>query len=70
MIRFIIYYVRWIVSAFIMLPFMLICERYEVSLWLNLLIGQSIGSVIFFNIDKMIFTMNKELRNDTKQNKR
>lgn len=70
MIRFIIYYVRWIVSAFIMLPFMLICEKYEVSLWLNLLIGQSIGSVIFFNIDKMIFTMNKELRNDTKQNKR
>lgn len=70
MIRFIIYYVRWIVSAFIMLPFMLICEKYEVSLWLNLLIGQSIGSVIFFNIDKMIFTMNKEFRNDTKQNKR
>lgn len=70
MIRFIIYYVRWIVSAFIMLPFMLICEKYEVSLWLNLLIGQSIGAVIFFNIDKMIFTMNKELRNDTKQNKR
>jgi hypothetical protein len=69
-IRFIIYYVRWIVSAFIMLPFMLICEKYEVSLWLNLLIGQSIGAVIFFNIDKMIFTMNKELRNDTKQNKR
>lgn len=70
MIRFIIYYVRWIVSAFIMLPFMLICEKYEVSLWLNLLIGQSIGAVIFFNIDKMIFTMNKEFRNDTKQNKR
>lgn len=49
---------------------MLICEKYEVSLWLNLLIGQSIGAVIFFNIDKMIFTMNKEFRNDTKQNKR
>lgn len=52
---FLIYYIRWIVSALVMLPFMMLFEYYSISLWLNLLLGQSIGALIFFKIDKWIF---------------
>lgn len=38
-----------------MLPFMMVFEHYELPLWLNLFLGQTIGAVIFYNIDKAIF---------------
>ena len=50
-----IYWLRWMVSAVVMLPFMLLFEYFELSLCLNLFLGQTIGSVIFFKIDKYIF---------------
>lgn len=52
---FVIYWLRWMVSAVVMLPFMLWFDYLELKLWLNLLLGQTIGSVIFFKIDSYIF---------------
>lgn len=52
---FAIYWLRWMVSAVVMLPFMLWFEYLELKLWLNLLLGQTIGSFIFFKIDSYIF---------------
>ncbi|WP_104695766.1 hypothetical protein [Helicobacter salomonis] len=52
---FFIYWVRWMVSAVVMLPFMLLFEWMHTPLWLNLFLGQSIGALIFFKIDKFIF---------------
>lgn len=52
---FAIYWLRWMVSAVVMLPFMLWFDYLELKLWLNLLLGQTIGSFIFFKIDSYIF---------------
>ncbi|CCB80212.1 hypothetical protein HBZC1_12260 [Helicobacter bizzozeronii CIII-1] len=38
-----------------MLPFMLLFEWMHTPLWLNLFLGQTIGAIIFFKIDKFIF---------------
>lgn len=43
------------VSAVVMLPFMLLFEYVGLSLTLNLILGQTIGALIFFKIDKYIF---------------
>ena len=50
-----IYWLRWMVSAVVMLPFMLLFEYIGLGLTLNLILGQTIGAVIFFKIDKFIF---------------
>ena len=52
--RFLIYVFRWIVSAIIMTPIMILLEPY-LSLIPNLFITQIIGACIFYNIDKWIF---------------
>jgi len=52
---FAIYWGRWMLSAFVMMPFMIIFEIWSIPLWANLIIGQTIGAIIFFKIDKMIF---------------
>lgn len=54
-----IYWGRWMLSAIVMMPFMLLFETFAIPLWLNLLLGQTVGSIIFFKIDKWIFG-NKE----------
>ena len=56
--KFFIYFLRWQISAWVMLPFMLILSAH-LPLWLNLLIGQAIGSFIFWEIDKIIFKSHK-----------
>jgi len=55
----IIYYLRWILSGIIMYPIMSWLDLLGISLLANLLIGQSFGSIIFYNLDKKIF--NKEI---------
>lgn len=50
-----IYWIRWMASAVIMLPFMLVFEALGIGLVLNLVLGQTIGAVLFFKIDKWIF---------------
>lgn len=54
--KFFIYILRWIISAFVMMPFMIFFEFLGMDLVPNLLLGQIIGACIFFKIDKYIFT--------------
>ena len=58
-VKFAVYVVRWIISGFVMLPFMLIMKCYDVPFSANVIIGQIIGAFIFYKIDGMIFK-NKE----------
>ena len=53
--RFWIYVIRWIVSGFVILPFMLIMKEMNVPFTVNVITGQIIGAFIFYNIDKLIF---------------
>lgn len=46
-------------SAVVMMPFMIMFEALAIPLWINLFLGQTVGAVIFFKIDKWIFG-NKE----------
>lgn len=67
---FLVYYLRWIISAVVMLPFMMLFEYWQIDLWLNLFLGQTVGSVIFFKIDKWIFkdkNNDRELSNISRQ---
>ena len=55
--RYLIYHLRWQVSAWVMLPIMLFLEKH-LPLWLNLMVGQAFGACIFWFVDKWIFTGN------------
>jgi len=57
--KFGIYFTRWQASAWIMLPLMLLLESLGFSLWLNLMIGQAFGALIFWEVDKFIFKNHK-----------
>lgn len=60
-VKFAVYVVRWIISGFVMLPFMLIMKYYEVPFSVNVITGQIIGAFIFYKIDGVIFRIkNKE----------
>lgn len=50
-----VYLLRWLISAFVMMPFMVFFEYLGITLTLNLILGQIIGSVLFFKIDDFIF---------------
>lgn len=49
-----IYHLRWQLSGIVMMPFMLFLES-TLPLWANLMLGQFIGALIFWEIDKRIF---------------
>lgn len=53
--KFAVYLFRWLVSAFVMMPFMILFEQLGIAIALNLILGQIIGAVIFFKIDSWIF---------------
>ncbi|WP_104748916.1 hypothetical protein [Helicobacter cetorum] len=53
---FFIYWLRWMLSAVVMLPFMEVFHYFNFPLWLNLFLGQTIGALIFFKLDKLIFS--------------
>ncbi|AFI04088.1 hypothetical protein [Helicobacter cetorum] len=53
---FLIYWLRWMLSAVVMLPFMQVFDYFNFPLWLNLFLGQTIGALIFFKLDKLIFS--------------
>lgn len=60
-VKFAVYVIRWIISGFVMLPFMLIMKYYDVPFSVNVITGQIIGAFIFYKIDGMIFRIkNKE----------
>lgn len=52
---FLVYWIRWLFSAIIMLPFMVLFESWGIGLTLNLFLGQTIGAIIFFELDRFIF---------------
>ena len=52
--RYLIYHLRWQISAWIMLPVMICLELY-LPLWGNLMLGQLFGAFVFWGIDKRIF---------------
>ena len=53
--KYFVYLFRWLISAFVMMPFMVFFEYLGITLTLNLILGQVIGSLIFFKIDDFIF---------------
>ena len=53
--RFGIYLVRWVLSGFVMLPFMMLFESLGLELEYNIIAGQLIGACIFYKIDSWIF---------------
>jgi hypothetical protein len=55
-----IYLGRWVISAFVMMPIMILLESF-LPLWGNLIVGQIFGSLIFFKIDKWIFKEDTEI---------
>ena len=57
--QFWVYFTRWQISAWVMLPLMMILEIHF-PLWLNLMIGQAFGALIFWEIDKFIFKKHKK----------
>lgn len=60
-VKFAVYLIRWIISGFVMLPFMLIMKYYDIPFSVNVITGQIIGAFIFYKIDGMIFKIrNKE----------
>lgn len=60
-VKFAVYIVRWIISGFVMLPFMLMMKEMNVPFSVNVITGQIIGAFIFYKIDGMIFRIkNKE----------
>lgn len=60
-VKFAVYLIRWIISGFVMLPFMLIMRYYDIPFSVNVITGQIIGAFIFYKIDSMIFKIkNKE----------
>lgn len=64
------YFLRWQISTLIMSPFMYLFEYLGLSAVPNLVVTQIIGSVIFFNLDKIIFRLfdTKGKTNDNQDN--
>ena len=50
---------RWQLSAWVMLPVMLILQGMGLPLWINLMLGQAFGAFIFWEVDKFIFKSHK-----------
>jgi len=49
-----IYHLRWQISALVMMPIMIFLEAH-LPLWGNLMVGQFVGALIFWEVDKRIF---------------
>lgn len=57
--RYGIYHLRWQISALVMMPIMMFLESH-LPLWQNLMVGQFVGAIIFWQIDKWIFKHHNE----------
>ena len=58
--RYFIYHLRWQISALVMMPIMLYIQALGYPLWVNLMIGQFFGALIFWFVDLRIFKEHKE----------
>ena len=52
---FAVYFIRWQISTVVMMPFMYVLDKLGLTVIPNLIIAQTIGSIIFFRLDKLIF---------------
>lgn len=64
-----VYFIRWQISTLVMMPFMYVLDSLGLPVIPNLIIAQTIGSIIFFRLDKLIFNFFdriKSLKKDSK----
>jgi hypothetical protein len=54
--RYLIYHLRWQVSAIVMMPVLYLLDRFNLALWASLMLSQCFGAFIFWYIDWFIFT--------------
>jgi hypothetical protein len=52
--QYLIYHIRWQLSAWIMMP--VIYQLKELPLWMSFCISQFVGAIIFWYVDKRIFS--------------
>jgi len=50
-----VYFIRWQISTVVMMPFMYVLDNLGLPVIPNLIIAQTIGSIVFFRLDKLIF---------------
>ena len=58
-----VYFIRWQISTVVMMPFMYVLDSLGLPVIPNLIIAQTIGSIIFFRLDKLIFNFFDRLNN-------
>ena len=58
--QYVVYHLRWQLSALIMMVPMMALELLGFPLWLNLMTGQFLGALIFWKIDQYIFHKHTE----------
>jgi hypothetical protein len=54
--RYLIYHLRWQVSAIVMMPILYLLDYLNLALWLSLMLSQCFGAFIFWYVDLFIFT--------------
>ena len=59
--KYLLYHLRWQVSAILMFPVMAFLQSLGLPLWVNLSLGQAFGAIVFWKIDKWIFKHPEEV---------
>ncbi|MBD3884239.1 hypothetical protein IFO70_21080 [Phormidium tenue FACHB-886] len=57
--QYLIYHLRWQVSAIVMMPVLYWLDRLNLALWASLMFSQCFGAFIFWYIDLFIFTADR-----------
>ena len=55
-------FIRWQMSTLVMSPFMFLLDKTGLPVIPNLIIAQTIGSLVFFRLDKFIFAFFDRIR--------
>ena len=53
--RYLEYHARWQVSGVIMIPLMYLIKYLGFTLYMNIIIAQFVGAIVFWKIDKWLF---------------
>lgn len=53
--RYVVYHLRWQISAIVMMPVMYSLNSFQLPLWATLMLSQFFGALIFWYIDLFIF---------------
>ena len=60
--KYLLYHLRWQISAVVMYPVMAFLQSLGLPLWANLSLGQMFGAIIFWKVDQWIFKHPKEVQ--------